>query len=90
LIHIFKSGNLPWAGSIDSKLAANGADQIHQGCSGLPEIKVFVVEIWKWETINFVLLTVVIKSYLFHVVSVLFNFDISAHRRSMQKKAQSL
>lgn len=42
---------------------------------------------WKWKTINFVLLTVVIKSYLFHVVSIIFNFDISVHRRSVQKKS---
>lgn len=42
---------------------------------------------WKWKTINFVLLTVVIKSYLFHVVSIIFNFDISVHRRSLQKKS---
>lgn len=41
---------------------------------------------WKWKTINFVLLTVVIKSYLFHVVSIIFNFDVSVHRRSVQKK----
>lgn len=37
----------------------------------LPEIKAFIAEVWKWETINFVLLTVVIKSGLVHVVLVL-------------------
>lgn len=46
----------------------------------LPEIKAFIVEVWKWETINFVLLTV-IKSGLVHVV--LFNSDIAAHWRAV-------
>lgn len=75
------SAEPPRADGIDSKLAANEADQIHQGCSGLPEIKAFIIEMWEQETINFVLLTVGIKSDLFHVVLALFNFDISVHWR---------
>lgn len=77
--------------AFDSKLAANGADQIHQGCSGLPEIKVFVTEMWKWESINFVLLGVIIKSYL--VISCgldSFQFSYFSAQEICAKKPQSL